>query len=114
MNNNITSSKKLSSVQDGLRSLQVVVKSMEDAGITVLTARAEDKNRAEILFTDDYALFNRWATGLHLTVRIDRIGGVFHDWRISTNYNGVEISSYMKDRDKEVYDREITNAAKEA
>ena len=103
-----TTPKEKMQVSDALRLLTGIVDSMEDAGISVISARASDKPGILVLYADDY--LRMWAAENELEIAVEKyepeenITG--SHWRLATEISGVEISTYLSDKEKEAWDNE--------
>ena len=107
MGNDSTSPAEKSRIQDGLRNLLLLAKLLEDEGIRIVTAEASINRQNYILFSGCHGLFRTWCRKYILEPKVIPYDDPFVDglnWRIQTEYHGVEIHSYMTDREKEVYD----------
>ena len=104
--NDSTGAEKKSRVQDGLRQLLLLVKLLEDEGIKVVTAEASITRGHDILFSGGFDLFRKWCEkrGLKVECVYSTDCDNYLTWTIRTEYHGVDIHSYMTDRDKEAYD----------
>ena len=107
MGNDSTSPAEKSRIQDGLRNLLLLAKLLENEGIRIVTAEASINRQTYILFSGGYDLFRTWCRKYILEPKVIPYDDPFVDglnWRIQTEYHGVEIHSYMTDREKEAYD----------
>lgn len=104
--NDSTGAEKKSRVQDGLRQLLLLVKLLEDEGIKVVTAEASITRGHDILFSGGFDLFRKWCEKYALKPECQYRPDCdnYLTWTIRTKYHGVDIHSYMTDRDKEAYD----------
>lgn len=108
MRNDSTSPAEKSRIQDGLRSLLLLVKLLEDEGIRIVSAEAAINRESNILFSSGFDRFRDWAENRGLKVECEYRPDCdsFLTWTIRTEYHGVVIHSYMTDMEKEIYDAE--------
>lgn len=106
MDNLTTLTAVKSSILEGLAILPPIVESLERSGVRVLNAKADDYKEHSILIGGGFDKFRQWADENELDVILTRHGeeGEWLQWRLSTYVNGVEIQSYLSNKEKEQYD----------
>ena len=104
---NLTTVKAVkSSILDGLVVLPPIVESLEASGVHVISAEACCNKEHNILIGGGYDNFRQWADENELDVILEHKGGEndWLQWRLSSTVNGVEIKSYMSNKEKEEFD----------
>ncbi len=106
MDNLTTLTAVKSSILEGLAILPPIVESLEHSGVRVIDAKADIRKEHSILIGGGYDNFRRWADENELDVILEHDGkeGQYLQWRLSTHVNGVEIKSYLSNKEKEQYD----------
>lgn len=103
-----TTPKKEMQVSDALRLLTRIVDSMEDAGIRIISARASGKPGILVLDADEH--LRLWAAENELVIAVEKYEPkediTDSHWRLTTEISGVEISTYLSDKEKEAWDNE--------
>ena len=106
MDNLTTLTAVKSSILEGLAILPPIVDSLERSGVRVIDAKADICKDHSILIGGGFVQFRQWADENELDVILTRHGeeGEWLQWRLSTHVNGVEIQSYLSNKEKEEYD----------
>lgn len=106
MDNLTTLTAVKSSILEGLAILHPIVDSLERSGVRVINAKADNYSEHSILIGGGFDRFRQWADENELDVILTRHGeeGEWLQWRLSTYVNGVEIQSYLSNKEKEQYD----------
>ena len=97
-----------SSILEGLAVLKPIVESLESSGVRIIQVTSDNNRDHSILFSGNYDNFRRWVDENELDVILEHDGkeGHYLQWRLSCQINGVEIKSYLSDREKREYDGE--------
>ena len=97
-----------SSILEGLAVLKPIVESLESSGVRIIQVTSDNNREHSILFSGNYDNFRRWVDENELDVILEHDGkeGHYLQWRLSCQINGVEIKSYLSDREKREYDGE--------
>lgn len=106
MDNLTTLTAVKSSILEGLAILPPIVESLERSGVRVIDAKVDIRKEHSILIDGDYDRFRRWADENELDVILTHDGqeGDYLQWQLSAFVNGVEIKSYLSNKEKEQYD----------
>lgn len=95
-----------SSILEGLAILPPIVESLEHSGVRVIDAKADIRKEHRILIGGNFDNFRQWADENELDVILTNDGreGKWLLWRLSAFVNGVEIKSFLSNKEKEEYD----------
>lgn len=106
MDNSTTLTAVKSSILEGLAILPPIVDSLEHSGVRVIDAKADIRKEHSILIGGNYDKFRQWADENELDVILTNDGreGEWLQWRLSAFVNGVEIKSFLSNKEKEQYD----------
>lgn len=106
MDNHTTLTAVKSSIMQGLAILAPIVESLEASGVRIIRATTSYDKDHDILIGGNYDNFRRWADENELDVILEQDGkeGQYLQWRLSCQVNGVEIKSYLSNKEKEEYD----------
>jgi hypothetical protein len=99
-----TETPKKSSIQEQLQIMTGVVESLEAAGVEIIHFQVGKPGDSYVLFYYCDDSFRDWAAENELDVVFEPIESEYHTWLISTTVNGIDVRSYMSDREKENYD----------
>ena len=108
MDNLTTLTAVKSSIMQGLAILAPIVESLEASGVRIIKVTSSYDKDYGILIRGNYDNFRRWAEENDLDVNLTHDGkeGEYLQWRLSAQVNGVEIKSYLSNKEKEEYDGE--------
>ena len=106
MDNLTTLTAVKSSILEGLGILAPIANSLESSGVRIISAESSGDKSHNILIGGGFDNFRRWADENELDVILEHDGkeGQHLQWRLSCQVNGVEIKSYISNKEKEVYD----------
>lgn len=106
MDNLTTLTAVKSSIMQGLAILAPIVESLEASGVRIIHVTSSNDKAHYILIGGNYDNVRRWADENELDVILEHDGkeGEYLQWRLSTHVNGVEIKSYLSNKEKEEYD----------
>lgn len=109
MNNLTTLTAVKSSIMQGLAILAPIVESLEASGVRIIQVMSSYDKDYGILISGNYDNFRRWARENELDVILEHDGkdGAYLQWRLSVQVNGVEIKSYLSNKEKEEYDAAV-------
>ena len=105
--NNLTTRTEKKSIPDQLRILEGVADSLTEAGVAIIIAEATTTRQPYILISHQHDELRQWAAENELDLVIDSLekDEKSHlNFEIWTEINGIRVTGYMTDQEKEDYD----------
>lgn len=99
-----TAAEMKSSILEQMEIMAGIVESLGNAGVDIILAQVGKPEDTYILFHYWDGAFRKWAEDNELNVVVEPIESEYHKWRIGTTVNGIDVHSYMSNREKEQYD----------
>lgn len=109
LNDSSTDKAKLS-ISQRLGTLYAVVQGLETEGVSVTTAQASKSSGDYVLvFAHDLDVFARWMKARNLTPEFMELPDSPGElrWSIGTEFLGINVTGYLTDEEKELWDNEI-------